>query len=33
MKDKEIYQYIDNRLFLTHDTFMMDMMYFAKYRP
>ena len=33
MKDKEIYEYIDQRLFLTHDTFMIDMMYFAKYRP
>jgi len=33
MKDKELYKYIDQRLFLTHDTFMIDMMYFAKYRP
>lgn len=33
MKDNEIYQYVDNRLALTHDTFMIDMMYFSKYRP
>lgn len=33
MKDNEIYQYADNRIGLTHDTFMIDMMYFAKYRP
>lgn len=33
MKDKELYQYVDKRLFLTTDTFMIDMMYFAKYRP
>lgn len=33
MKDNEILKYIDNRVALTHDTFMIDMMYFAKYRP
>ena len=32
MKDKELYNYIDKRLYLTTDTFMIDMMYFAKYR-
>lgn len=33
MKDKEIYEYLDKRIALTHDTYMIDMMYFAKYRP
>ena len=32
-KDNEIYKYLDGRISLTHDTFMIDMMYFAKYRP
>ncbi|CAD8204694.1 unnamed protein product [Paramecium pentaurelia] len=32
-KDNEIINYLDNRISLTHDTFMIDMMYFAKYRP
>ena len=33
LKDKEIYKYLETKLFLTNDTKMIDMLYFSKYRP